>query len=414
MLVSQAHHWLFSGSPRFSGQRLSFFTNLENQWKSYNSFVGLTSEWCCYNFILRILQWFIGNVSKSPVPWRMTSSQISHELKTAALCWKKHNYKTFQINSNKITPQKNVTHLCFPPLAICRPPTLSTTGPAAFDPGRTKGAFLPCDGIKMMGSCLLGVIFTGRWRAPKKPDTSKILLKGFGEQKKMNETESLPTFLFRTKLEHNWPGWKPIGVTMKVNHPMWVYNTKFFQNELHPGKWEVQLGKNKGNCDDLVEGCNKPMGTVSCTLKMGLCLQFALNHILNLRVHPAQNCIVLDLIWISHQFLVTFWGWLNKRVLQLSNYHSESPGSILFSLFQCACFFACFFFVSQKKTHPSIEATVSDPPKKKTNFVGFVLRSGHLSPSLMPVAIGAETAAVSSVGRIPRTNQEGNQSLRYA
>ena len=83
---------------------------------------------------------------------------------------------------------------------------------------------------------------------------------------------------------------------MKVNHPMWVYNTKFFQNELHPGKWEVQLGKNKGNCDDLVEGCNKPMGTVSCTLKMGLCLQFALNHILNLRVHPAQNCIVLDLI----------------------------------------------------------------------------------------------------------------------
>lgn len=138
MLVSQAHHWLFSGSPRFSGQRLSFFTNLENQWKSYNSFVGLTSEWCCYNFILRILQWFIGNVSKSPVPWRMTSSQISHELKTAALCWKKHNYKTFQINSNKITPQKNVTlkisgvaFSCSPktPLVFSSPCNLSSPHP---------------------------------------------------------------------------------------------------------------------------------------------------------------------------------------------------------------------------------------------------------------------------------------------
>ena len=225
----------------------------------------------------------------------------------------------------------------------------------------------------------------------------------------MNETESLPTFLFRTKLEHNWPGWKPIGVTMKVNHPMWVYNTKFFQNELHPGKWEVQLGKNKGNCDDLVEGCNKPMGTVSCTLKMGLCLQFALNHILNLRVHPAQNCIVLDLIWISRQFLVTFWGWLNKRVLQLSNYHSESPESICFSLFQCACSFVCFFFVSQKKTHPSIEVTVSDP-QQKSNFVEFVLRFEHLSSSLMPVAIGAETAAVSKCRKNPK-DKSGRKSV---
>lgn len=155
---------------------------------------------------------------------------------------------------------------------------------------------------------------------------------------------------------------------------------------------------------------------VSCTFKMGLCLQFALNHILNLPVHPAQNCIVLDLIWISRQFLVTFWGWLNKHVLKNNRCcQTVTLNHLAPYFFHCfnAHVFLCFFFCFSKKTHPSIEATVSDP-QQKSNLVEFVLRSGHLSSSLMPVAIGAETAAVSSVGRIPRTNQEGNQSLRYA
>lgn len=90
----------------------------------------------------------------------------------------------------------------------------------------------------------------------------------------------------------------------------------------------------------------------------------------------------------------------------------------IYSLFQCfqilaksACFSVCFFLVSQK-TQPKTSLPLKPLflTLKFPNFVEFVLRSGHLSSSLMPV----ETAAVSSVGRIPRTNQEGNHSLRYA
>ena len=69
----------------------------------------------------------------------------------------------------------------------------------------------------------------------------------------------------------------------------------------------------------------------------------------------------------------------------------------------------CFFFVSQKKTHPSIEVTVSDP-QQKSNFVEFVLRFEHLSSSLMPVAIGAETAAVSKCRKNPK-DKSGRKSV---
>ena len=158
-------------------------------------------------------------------------------------------------------------------------------------------------------------------------------------------------FFLRTKLEH-WPCWKPIGVTMKVKSSQCGCTIPHFSKTSYtPESGRCNLEKIKGIV--MIEWRVVPnqIWTVSCTFKMGLCLQFALNHILNLRIHPAQYCIVLDLIWISHQFFVTFWGWLNKRVLQrspLSNCHSESPGSIFFSLFQWTCFFVCFFLVSQK------------------------------------------------------------------
>lgn len=107
--------------------------------------------------------------------WRAHKSLTNSKLQPFAEK-KNHNYKTFQINSNKINPQKNVSlkisgggifffTRCFPSPRR-RPKPCQPLGPQPLTLGGPRAPSYLATVLKLLGSCLLGVYFHGKMKGP--------------------------------------------------------------------------------------------------------------------------------------------------------------------------------------------------------------------------------------------------------